>query len=88
MYSLLQNIYEFVRRELLYILNECDTAGRASLQCPCTQAFVFADVFTDQNGIKRTYFIALSFLPLFLNTPLGILDRTGAEYDSSASCLC
>jgi hypothetical protein len=64
MYSLLQNIYESVRRELLYILNEFDTAGRASLQCPCTQAFLFADVFTDQNGLKQGDILSLFLFDL------------------------
>jgi hypothetical protein len=49
--------------ELRYILNEFHTAGRASLQCPCMQAFVFADVFTVQNGLKQE---DASILSLFL----------------------
>jgi hypothetical protein len=47
------------RRVLLYILNEFDIAGRASLQCSCTQEFVFADVYTGQNGIKEGDILSL-----------------------------
>jgi hypothetical protein len=36
-----------------------------SLQCPCTQAFVFADVFTVQNGLKQGDILSLFLFNYF-----------------------